>query len=566
MLRNGCPNLHSYLLQWVDPGVPPKSYRITAAGPGSFRAQDDRRDSGASRSGSDAFRHVRLRTPRAGHSDTIASVEEEQSHKSRAAIRVAGDTFLERLVAEEAAEHPGLSGFVPLTDGIDALGARLILIDRAERSIDAQYYFILNDVTGHLFVSRLLAAADRGVRVRLLVDDIATRSLDVGMSKLDRHPNFEVRIFNPFSRRLGRLLHFIMNFRRANRRMHNKSFTVDGVATVVGGRNIGAEYFAARTDVNFGDLDLLGFGPVARDVGFAFDTYWDDALAAPIADLVRRPSDSDAALESLRVRIAESLEGLDQSDYGEALRSTLLDRLQGMDGGVEWAPAHVVFDPPGKIRGEVEPGQIAERMATSLFQGIGTAERELLVVSPYFVPLEGGVELLGATQARGVRSIILTNSLASSDVVAVHSGYAPFRLPLLRHGVELFESRNDARMTGPVRAGAALSRSSLHAKIFIVDRQRLFVGSFNWDPRSVSINTEMGILVDSPELARRIAELILALLPSATWRVREVASGRLRWSRTEDGREIVATREPGASFWRRLLASLLRCLPIREQL
>jgi putative cardiolipin synthase len=493
-------------------------------------------------------------------------VAAERPQNSDAATRVDGDSFLERLVAEEAAEHPGLSGFVPLTDGIDALGARLILIDRAERSIDAQYYFILNDVTGHLFVSRLLAAADRGVRVRLLVDDIATRGLDVGMSELDGHPNFEIRIFNPFSRRLGRILHFVMNFRRANRRMHNKSFTVDGAVTVVGGRNIGAEYFAAREDVNFGDLDLLGFGPVARDVGIAFDVYWNDALAAPVADLVRPPRNPYASLESLRARNAAALEDLEASDYGEALRCTLLDRLQGMEGGVEWAPAHVVFDPPGKIRGEVAPGQVAGPLATSLLQAVGRAERELLVVSPYFVPLAGGVELLAATRARGVRSIVLTNSLASSDVVAVHSGYAPFRIPLLRRGVELFEARNDARMAGPIRAGAARSHSSLHAKIFVVDRRRLFVGSFNWDPRSVSINTEMGILVDSPVLARRVAELVTALLPSAAWRVGEADSGRLRWSREEAGREIVATREPGAGFWRRLLAVILGWLPIREQL
>jgi putative cardiolipin synthase len=493
-------------------------------------------------------------------------VEGERPKNSVTAIRVDGETFLERLVAEEAAEHPGLSGFVPLSDGIDALGARLILIDRAERSIDAQYYFILNDITGHLFVSRLLAAADRGVHVRLLVDDIATRGLDVGMAELNGHPNFEIRIFNPFSRRLGRILHFVMNFRRANRRMHNKSFTVDGVATVVGGRNIGAEYFAAREDVNFGDLDLLGFGPVAHDVGVAFDLYWNDALAVPIDGLIRPARDPDAGLESLRARIAASLEGLESSDYGEALRSTLLDRLQGMEGGVEWAPAHVVYDRPAKIRGEVVPGQIAGRLATSLLHAIGKAERELLVVSPYFVPLAGGVEFLGATRARGVRSIVLTNSLASSDVVAVHSGYAPFRIPLLRHGVELFESRSDARMAGPIRAGAAFSRSSLHAKIFVVDRRRLFVGSFNWDPRSVAINTEMGILVDSPVLARRVAELVMALLPSAAWRVGEAGSGRLRWSRMESGRELAATREPGAGFWRRLLAVILRWLPIREQL
>jgi putative cardiolipin synthase len=214
----------------------------------------------------------------------------------------------------------------------------------------------------------------------------------------------------------------------------------------------------------------------------------------------------------------------------------------------------------------VAPGEVAGRLATSLLNAIGSAERELLVVSPYFVPLARGVELLAATCARGVRSIVLTNSLASSDVVAVHSGYASSRIPLLRRGVELFESRSDARMAGPIRAGAALSRSSLHAKVFIVDRKRLFVGSFNWDPRSVSINSEMGILVDSTILAQRVAELILALLPSEAWRVGENPMGRLQWSRTEAGSEVVVTREPGAGFWRRLLAMILRWLPIREHL
>jgi len=470
------------------------------------------------------------------------------------------------MVAEEAALHPGLSGFVALADGIDALGARLLLIDRAERTIDAQYYFILNDPTGHLFISRLLDAADRGVRVRLLVDDIATQGLDAGMSELDSHPNFEIRIFNPFSRRLGRVLHALMNFRRANRRMHNKSLTIDGAATVVGGRNIGAEYFAAREDVNFSDLDLLGLGPVARDVEAAFEAYWNDELAVPVAKLVRPVRDAAPRLALLRARGDAALEDLESSEYGAALRSTLLERLQSTEGGVAWAPAYVVWDEPAKVRADDAYHESDTSTAFSLRYAMDSAETELLVVSPYFVPLERGVERLAAVSERGVRTVVLTNSLAATDVAAVHGGYAPFRIPLLRRGVELYEARHDAQLSGTIRAGTAFSRSSLHAKAFVVDRRLLFVGSFNWDPRSIAINTEMGILVDSAPLARRVADLLVELLPTEAWRVSEPEPGRLRWRRIEAGRELVAEREPGAGFWRRLLAAILRWVPIRELL
>ena len=181
--------------------------------------------------------------------------------------------------------HPGESGFLLLSDGIDAFGARLLMANRATVSIDAQYYFILNDVTGHAFIRALLRAADRGVRVRLLLDDIATQGYDPGLGALDSHPDFEVRIFNPFTRSKGRFFSGVSEFGRVNRRMHNKSFTVDGLATVIGGRNIGAEYFGARSDLNFGDLDVFGYGPVATEASAAFDDYWNSEAAVPITVL-----------------------------------------------------------------------------------------------------------------------------------------------------------------------------------------------------------------------------------------------------------------------------------------
>ena len=493
-----------------------------------------------------------------------ATTDYDRPRAPSAAFAPSLETRGGRAVARHQADHPGQSAFTLLADGVEALAARTLLADRAERSIDAQYYFILSDDTSRLFIAKLLAAADRGVRVRLLLDDIATQGYDVGMAALDSHPNFEIRIFNPFSRRQGWALDFVTDFGRANHRMHNKSFTVDSVATIVGGRNIGAEYFAAREDVNFSDLDLLAFGEVAQDVGAAFDEYWNSELAIPVTAVVEPLEDPAVALAEGRERLGEALAEFDESRYDEAFESSLA-RYHAMDEEVlEWATWKVTYDAPEKaLDDESEPGQ---RIAISLGEAIRGAQEEFILVSPYFVPLDSGVGLFRELRERGVRVVVVTNGLAATDVPAVHAGYAAYRKDLLEIGVELYEVRSDVTVAAAERAGMAFSKASLHTKGFIVDRRLLFVGSFNFDPRSVFINTEMGILVDSPPLARRAAAGLDGGIERHAYLVSLDDDGRLRWTGTRDGEKVELHREPDASVWRRFTASFLRLFPIEGQL
>jgi putative cardiolipin synthase len=484
--------------------------------------------------------------------------------KSYGPTAEASDTQIGRRVAELGADHPGQSGFYVLSDGIEALGARLAMAAQAERTIDAQYYFILDDPTGHLFVGQLLEAADRGVHVRLLIDDIATRGYEEGMAALHAHPHIEIRLFNPFSTRGFRVLDMVGDFRRINRRMHNKSFTVDGSVTIVGGRNIGAEYFAARADLNFGDLDVIGLGPVARDVSGSFAAYWNSELAVPVDALIDGPEDPQQVLDQRRARYAEFEKEIEQTRYADALRHAIVERLTHTGEALTWAEYEVVWDPPQK--GLTDAGDI-ELLGSVLSRAIDDAETDLFVMSAYFVPREGGVAFFERLRNRGVSVEILTNSLAATDVMAVHAGYAPYREELLELGVELFEMRPDYLFDRTTeRTGLAFSRASLHAKGFTIDDERLFIGSFNWDPRSVHINTEMGILIDSPELASQVSTAVKAWLPEASYRVTLNDNGGLRWSVLEDGERVEYTREPKASVWRRLGANLLRLLPIRGQL
>ena len=452
-----------------------------------------------------------------------------------------------------------------LSDGIEAFGARLLMARRARVGIDAQYYFILDDVTGHAFFRELLLAADRGVRVRLLLDDIATRGYDPGLAVLDAHPSFEVRIFNPFTRSKGRLGSGVTEFERVNRRMHNKSFTADGLATVVGGRNIGAEYFAAHEDTNFEDLDLLGIGPVARDVGESFDEYWSSEAAVPASVLLPPPDDAQADLERLREGLEESVEDLEGTRYRDALASTILDQIELEPESLEWAPALVVADAPEKSRAGTQAGDVVtDELRAPLRKAILAAEHELLVVSPYFVPLDSGVEALCELDGRGVQTTVVTNSLSSTDVGAVHAGYAPYRKDLLACGVELYEVRADTTADGARRGGLGLSRSSLHAKGFVIDRRHLFVGSFNWDPRSAFINTEMGVMLDSPALARAFMDNVEKAQHDA-YRL-SLVDGDIRWSTGSDREAPALSREPDTTFWQRFGAGLLSLFPIEGQL
>jgi putative cardiolipin synthase len=437
-------------------------------------------------------------------------------------------------------------------------------------------------MSGTLLFEALHRAADRGVRVRLLLDDNNTAGLDSTLAALDSHPNIEVRLFNPFVHRRWRFVDYLTDFRRLNRRMHNKSMTADNQVTIIGGRNVGDEYFDAGQAPLFVDLDVLAIGPVVNDVSSDFDRYWASASAYP-ADRVL------SAVSPTRIAELTAAASLVERDpaalaYVQALAQQpfVRDLLAGQLN-FEWAVTHMVSDDPAKGLGDATNGGL---LTERLERAIGSPASELELVSPYFVPGSGGVEALAAMAGRGVRITVLTNSLEATDVVAVHAGYARRRKPLLGAGVRLFEMKREATGaaararsrsgsassspgTGPgarASSGSSItgssSASSLHAKTFSVDRSRIFVGSFNFDPRSAHLNTEMGFVIESPELAQRVADAFARGIPERAYEVRLSGTGSLEWVEYRDGREVVHTEEPGATFWNRAIVAVLSRLPI----
>ena len=482
------------------------------------------------------------------------------------------DTRLGRAVAARSLASPGLSGFHPIGKGEDAFVARLALARAAERTLDIQYYIFHADRTGIALIGELLMAADRGVRVRLLLDDIHASGRDDALAAIDTHPNVEVRLFNPFANRAARWIDLVTDFRRVNRRMHNKSMTADSQASIVGGRNVGDPYFAAGSDLEFGDFDVLAVGPVVKEVSAEFDEYWNSEVAYPVASLLSGPALAHEALGSLRERIAVEMHTLRGTPYARGLEDTDLARdMAAKEVPFHWGNAVVLADPPEKVR--LLAGDSSTHAISRLGKMLAQAKEELILVSPYFVPGKWGVQWLHELAARGVRVRILTNSFAATDVRAVHAGYSPYREALLRAGIELYELKPSAT-AGLAREGkrhlTGSSRSSLHAKTYMADGRLIFVGSLNLDPRSAFLNTEMGIVIDSADLCAPLRDRLVERLPDIAWRVELDRSvdpdGRPTWITREDGRQVRLEAEPDMGPLQKLMQGLLRLLPIEEQL
>lgn len=499
-----------------------------------------------------------------------AIVPENVGRVESHAFRDVGGTRMAEAIREQSAAHPGESGFLLLGNGLDAFVARAALANLAERSIDAQYYLLHNDLTGMLFLDQLVKAADRGVRVRLLVDDIDLGGRDEGAAALDAHPNVEVRLFNPFSRDTWRMTQYVTRLGSVTRRMHNKSFTADNVATIIGGRNIGDEYFNAHADLAFADLDVLAIGPIVDEVSQSFDLYWNSELAYPASTLVREMPD-EADIEATYRELAAFAESNRDSPYMQALRDfTLAEDVKNHNVEFVWADADVFYDRPEKITESTDRKDL--HLATQLGPHLGDVQDELIVFSAYFVPGRKGVEALSELAQRGVRVRILTNALSSTDVVIVHAGYAKYRKQMLRAGVELYElnkrlSRTQHKeMKGPQPS----SKASLHTKSFVLDRESAFIGSFNLDPRSVSENTEIGLLIESPEIAGGMGDWFDANIDQLAFRLELVTEDdgreRILWHGLVDGEEKVFDVDPYTSIWRRMGVGFAGFLPIESQL
>ncbi|EKE45252.1 phospholipase D/Transphosphatidylase [Oceaniovalibus guishaninsula JLT2003] len=459
---------------------------------------------------------------------------------------------------ERTARHEGKTGIAPLRTGADAFAARMVLADVAVKSIDAQYYIWHDDLTGMLLLDALKRAADRGVRVRLLLDDNGTSGMDRQIVALDAHPMAEVRIYNPFNLRgTLKMASFAFDFFRLNRRMHNKSFTVDGHVTVTGGRNVGDEYFDTGPTALYVDLDVLAAGRVVPQVSADFDRYWNSPSVHPASQVVPPADTTDA----IGARLAELRDDPQMAEYRGLLgASHIVEELVQGDLGMEWTDVRLFSDDPAKGQGAVPREDL---LAVRLKGAVGEIEQRFDAVSAYFVPTKAGVDAFTRLEQRGARVRILTNSLEATDVLPVHAGYSKRREAMLDAGVELYELRRQAASITPRdKVGPfGSSGSSLHAKTFAVDAERIFVGSFNFDPRSTTLNTEMGLLIESPDLARGAHERFDRGLDGMAWRV-ERLDGKLIWTDPSDPGAAPLTSEPGGSPLRNAAITVIGWLPV----
>ena len=479
------------------------------------------------------------------------------------------DSRIGQAIAGLEEAHPRLSGILPLIASRGAYAARVKLIRAADVCLDVQYYIWREDVAGLLMLEELRQAADRGVAVRILLDDNGIARLDDELTALESHPNIQVRLFNPFVIRKPKIAGYLLDCFRLNRRMHNKSLTADNQMTIIGGRNIGDEYFGPGDQPEFADLDVLAIGAIVPEMAADFARYWTSASSYPVPLIL--PPAKPGALAALSRKTQALIDtstlarayaaAVDTHSYADPLTHDALD--------YDWVPVKMISDNPAKALGH-EPRTPEPIGAIGAI--MGEAQQRLGLVTAYFVPAKAGAQMFEALAARGVTVEVLTNALSSTDVAMVHAGYARYRHRLLRAGVNLWEMKGDAPRHPSARSGVLgslprSSRTSLHAKTFTIDGERLFVGSFNFDPRSMHLNTELGFLMDSPALAQRLQQVFSEPLRASAYQVELVpggggGGGSLQWLDAEPGGTIIHTHEPSTTALRRAQVVFWRMMPI----
>ena len=490
------------------------------------------------------------------------------------------ETRLGKQFEDAAGEHDGNSGFRIIPVGADGFLTRVQMINAAERTLDLQYFIFRGDETGQQLTRAVLGAADRGVRVRVLVDDGETVAGDDQISMLAAHPSVEIRLFNPFAYRGHstpiRAIEFMFNASRLDYRMHNKLLVVDNAIALVGGRNIGDQYFQIDPESQFADDDVFAAGPIATQLSATFDEFWNNALSIPAEALSSEKSSHSALVEhreelnaQRRDLKAEGIDYVSRIATGEPFDGMITGRLP-----LIWAHAELISDSPDKK--QVENGAMVGRL---MHRAVGNAtaavQSELLMVTPYLIPGTEGMQLFKDLRQRNVRVRILTSSLESSTVLPAQAGYMKYRVPLLENGVELYEIRSrlgNTRGSGQTAAISRYGNYSLHAKLFVFDRQRLFIGSMNFDQRSMHLNTEVGLIIHSPELAQQIAarfEAMVEPVNSYMLALRPSDAGESRspvWRTQEGAQAVEYDTEPARSGWQRFKVNALSLLPMDSEL
>ena len=477
---------------------------------------------------------------------------------SSVALTAPVDGALAESLQPIVSQHPGKSGVMALPHGTGAFAARVLLARAAKRSIDAQYYIWHDDLTGILLLHELRKAAGRGVRVRLLIDDNGIAGMDAMLVDLSAHPNFEVRLFNPFMLRNPKWLNYGFDFSRLNHRMHNKSFTVDNLATVVGGRNVGDEYFGTGPNPLYIDFDVLTVGEIVSDVSEDFDRYWNSATVYPAGMILDPLPESSDPLGQAFDQVSQDSQ---IQTYLEAIRqSTIVQSLANQTLDFEWVDVRLVSDDPTKAQGRASREQL---LMSQLREVTGSPKSRLDLVSPYFVPGKRATQRFVDMERDGIDVRIVTNSLEATDVAAVHAGYAKYRKDLLTSGVELFELKSFAapRDRSDDLGVMGSSSSSLHAKIFAVDQKQIYVGSFNFDPRAMFLNTEMGFVIESAGLVQKVRDAF-SQEASRIFYHPVLSQDELVWKEQGANGIVVHSEEPGSSFAKRLIVTVVSWLPV----
>ena len=456
---------------------------------------------------------------------------------------------------------------VLLSEGTDAFMARAVLAKKAQKTIDAQYYILYEDLTGDAFLGLLVEAADRGVRVRLLLDNFLTKKKDKRLQALEAHPNIEVRLFNPYGNGMPKYLQNVTAMDTVTRRMHNKSFIVDNEAMIIGGRNIADEYFDASTDTSFSDLDVLTWGPIVADVSAAFDGYWNNDLSYPLETLRPQIQNNDAAKE-IRKSLLDLISDDNKTDYSRALEDSAFAKAL-KTGGIQTfkGNAYIIADDPKKLA--------ASREATELFlwdkvrDEFASAQKSLIIISPYFVPGEDGVAGLIEMEDKGVEVKVFTNTGATNNHQIVHAKYGKYRRKLIEGGVELYELRPDFSRDNVINQaeGQRTGKSAtLHTKAFFIDRKKSFIGSLNFDPRSFTENTEQGVVYESREMTTIIMDWLDNNLDEVAFKVQiDPQTNKMIWITQVEGKKVTLKKEPEQSLGDAFFINFLKLLPVEDK-
>jgi len=495
-----------------------------------------------------------------------STVPDVYPRTSSHALKNYRSTDIGKIIEREVARHPGKSGFEVIRYGREAFTARIAMTDVTDKTLDLQYYLWDPDETGRLLALHTLQVADRGVKVRILLDDIGLQGRDDMIAAMDAHPNIEIRIFNPFSNRGLHMLDFLTDTDRVNHRMHNKTVIMDNAFAIVGGRNIGNHYFGVSKDINFRDIDIAAVGPIVRDVSKMYDYFWNGKWSVPISVITNKTytmKDLEKERKKLEKKIRKDRYPYPLAQDSRQLQNTLKQMLKRF----VWAKGEVLYNDPKQMK--LARDKQTYTMISSLHDRMSHLQKSMYIESAYFIPRKDGIEHLIGLSKKGIDIRVLTNSLKSNDVLAAYAGYNNYRMELLINGIDIYELRDDAGASKIINHTAADTkvRTGLHAKIMVFDEKDLFIGSFNLDPRSSKINTEGGLYIKSAALTKRVmAYMSEGIKAENAYHLTLDKNGHILWETVEKGKKKVYTSEPKTGAWDKLKVTIFQMMPFEDQL